>query len=160
MLANGGKKIDTTIIKSINKSNGTQVSRDEINEFVNKKLGLETEEEEDIQISESTMNAVLEGMRSVTEGEGGTAHSTFRDFPISVGGKTGSAQAGRRTDGWFVGFAPFEDPEIAVAVTIENGKHGYSTAEVVKDIVLEYFGMNIPTVQENMSATAEVEAFR
>lgn len=160
MLANGGKKIDTTIIKSINKSNGTQVSRNEINEFVNKKLGLGTEEEEDIQISESTMNAVLEGMRSVTEGEGGTAHSTFRDFPISVGGKTGSAQAGRRTDGWFVGFAPFEDPEIAVAVMIENGKHGYSTGEVVKDIVLEYFGMNIPTVTENMSATTEVESFR
>lgn len=160
MLANGGHKIDTTIIKAINQSNGTQVSRNEIDEFVNKKLGLNTEEEVDLQISESTMNAVLEGMRSVTEGEGGTAHSTFRDFPISVGGKTGSAQAGRRTDGWFVGFAPFEDPEIAVAVMIENGKHGYSTAEVVKDIVLEYFGMNIQDITENMSATPEVESFR
>jgi len=99
-------------------------------------------------------------MRAVTEGEGGTAYNVFRDFSISVGGKTGSAEAGPRTDGWFVGFAPFDNPQIAVVVVVENGKHGFYTAEVVKDIVYEYFGMNIPEITEDMSAILETESFR
>lgn len=160
MIANGGHKLDITIIKNIIQSNGTQVSRSEIDEFVNKKLGLTNDESGDLQISDETMKTVLEGMRSVTEGEGGTAYSTFKDFSISVGGKTGSAEAGRRTDGWFVGFAPYEDPEIAVVVMVENGKHGFYTAEVVKEIIYEYFGMNTQAVTEDMSASVETESFR
>ncbi len=164
MLANGGKKLDVTIIKSINRSNGTQVSRDEINQFVNKKLGLKDEEEEDIQISQDSINIVHEGMLAVTEGEGGTASSSFKNFPIQVGGKTGSAEFGTgknaRTDGWFVGFAPYDNPEIAVVVVIENAFHGYYTAETVKQIIYEYFGMNIEEVIEDMSAYTETESFR
>lgn len=160
MLANGGHKLDVSIIKSVNQSNGTQVSRSEIDEFVNKKLGLEQDSSEDLQISETTMHAVLEGMRSVTEGEGGTAYSSFVDFPISVGGKTGSAEAGKKTHGWFVGFAPYENPEIAVVVMIENAFHGYYAADVVKEVVIEYFGMNVQQVTEDMSASSEMEMFR
>lgn len=160
MVANGGHKIDTTIIKSINESNGTQVSRNEIDEFVKQKLGLEEDNSEDLTISEETINIVREGMRSVTEGEGGTAHSSFKDFEISVGGKTGSAEAGKKTHGWFVGFAPYDDPEIAVVAIIENGLHGYYTADVVKEVIYEYFGMNTPVVTEDMAAIAETESFR
>lgn len=160
MVANGGNKLDVTIIKNLNLSNGTQVSRDEINEFINKKLGLTEEETEVTEINQETINIVREGMRSVTEGEGGTAHSSFRDFEISVGGKTGSAEAGKKTHGWFVGFAPYEDPEIAVVAIIENGFHGYYTADVVKEVIYEYFGMNTPVVTEDMAAIAEMESFR
>ena len=46
----------------------------EIDEFINKKLGLTNDETEGLQISDETMHTVLEGMRSVTEGEGGTAY--------------------------------------------------------------------------------------
>lgn len=160
MVANGGNKLDVSIIKSVIKSNGTQVSKGEIDEFINKKLGLTNDETEDLQISDETMHTVLEGMRSVTEGEGGTAYTTFKDFSISVGGKTGSAEAGKRTDGWFAGFAPYEDPEIAVVVMVENGHHGFYTAEIVKEIIYEYFGMNIVSVTEDMSASVETESFR
>ena len=160
MIANGGHKLDVTIIKNVILSNGTQVSKNEIDEFINKKLGLEPDQSENFEISDETMNAVLNGMRAVTEGEGGTAYNVFRDFSISVGGKTGSAEAGPRTDGWFVGFAPFDNPQIAVVVVVENGKHGFYTAEVVKDIVYEYFGMNIPEITEDMSAILETESFR
>ena len=160
MVANGGNKLDISIVKSVNLSNGTQVAETEIDEFVNKKLGLEADNTEDLKISETTINAVKEGMRSVTEVVGGTAYSVFKDFTISVGGKTGSAEAGRRTDGWFAGFAPYDDPEIAVVVMVENGKHGYYTAEVVKEIIYEYFGMNVQSVVENMSASYETESFR
>ena len=160
MLANGGNKLDVSIIKSVNLSNGTQVSQAEIDEFVNNKLGLENVETENLEIKQETMNAVLEGMRSVTEVVGGTAYSIFKDFDISVGGKTGSAQAGKKTHAWFAGFAPFEDPEIAVVVMVENGKHGYYSAEVVREIVYEYFGMNAQSVVEDMSAQYETESFR
>ena len=163
MIANGGQKLDVSIIKSVIQSNGTQVSRSEIDEFVNKKLGLTSENNanDDVQISQETINAVREGMRRVTEGEGGTAASSFRDFEIQVGGKTGSAEFGKkRTDGWFVGFAPYDNPEIAVVVIVENAFHGYYTADVVKEVVYEYFGMNIKEVTEDMSAITEVETFR
>lgn len=161
MVANGGNKLDVTIIKSINESNGAQVSRSEINEFVNKKLGLEEQETEIQGINADTINIVREGMRSVTEGEGGTAHASFRDFDISVGGKTGSAEAeDKKTHGWFVGFAPYDDPQIAVVAMVENGKHGYYTADVVKEVIYEYFGMNTPVVTEDMGAIAEIETFR
>lgn len=160
MVANGGNKLDVSIVKSVIKSNGTQVSKNEIDEFINNKLGLTNEETEALDISDDTMYTVLEGMRSVTEGEGGTAYTTFKDFSISVGGKTGSAEAGRRTDGWFAGFAPYEDPEIAVVVMVENGHHGFYTAEIVKEIIYEYFGMNVVSVTEDMSASVETESFR
>ena len=53
---------------------------------------------------------------------------------------------------WFVGFAPFDDPEIAIVVMVENGGHGNYTAEVVRDIMAEYFGMNTKDINEDISA--------
>ena len=100
------------------------------------------------------INAILEGMRGVTSESGGTAYSTFANFDIEVGGKTGSAQTGieGHTNAWFVGFAPFDDPEIAVVVFVRNGEHGSYTAEVARDIMAQYFGMNVNQVTEDVSA--------
>ena len=161
MVANGGHKLDVSIIKSITNSDGTLVSRNEIDEFINSKLGLKPDDSENFELSEETVHAVLEGMRSVTEGEGGTAYNVFKDFPISVGGKTGSAETSdkNKTNAWFAGFAPYNDPEIAVVVMVENGKHGFYTAEVVKQIIYEYFGMNMEEIREDMSAETETERF-
>ena len=163
MLTNGGKKIDVSIVKTIRNADGTEVSKDEINKFVNQKLGLEEDTTEDLQIQQQNLNAVLEGMKSVAMDEGGTAYVRFKDFNISVGGKTGSAEAGKDANGndivhaWFVGFAPFENPEIAIVVMVENGGHGNYTAEVVRDIMAEYFGMNTQNVEEDMTAMPYVE---
>lgn len=163
MLTNGGKKVDVSIVKTIRNANGTEVSKDEINKFVNQKLGLEEDTTEDLQIQQQNLNAVLEGMKSVAMDEGGTAYVRFKDFNISVGGKTGSAEAGKDANGndivhaWFVGFAPFENPEIAIVVMVENGGHGNYTAEVVRDIMAEYFGMNTQNVEEDMTAMPYVE---
>ena len=153
MLANGGHKIDPTIIKTIRNANGSESSREDIKKFVNNKLGIQEEETEDLQIQQKNLDAVLKGMESVTQDSEGTAYVRFKDFGISVGGKTGSAKApGNKVNAWFVGFAPFENPEIAIVVMVENGGHGNYTAEVVRDIMEEYFGMNTQTVQEDMSA--------
>ena len=164
MIANGGHPIDMTLVKSVIKSNGAQVSNDELIKYEEKKLNREITKTEDKNISESTIRAVHEGMKSVAE-EGGTASTAFRDFAIEIGGKTGSAEMTSRKDSkdvyaWFAGFAPYENPEIAIVVMVEKGGHGYYTAEVVKDIMTEYFGMNIQQINEDMSASIEIESFR
>ncbi len=165
MVANKGNQIDLSIIKSIVNPDGTQVEREEIKNFVDKKLGLNRDFSTDISgISEETLSAVLEGMRSVTSDEAGTAFSIFKNFSIEVGGKTGSAETSKKDDGdvnaWFVGFAPFDDPEISVVVVVENGGHGYYTAEVTREIISEYFGMNIGEITEDIRVISEIEKFR
>ena len=153
MLANGGKQIEPTIIKTIRNANGSETSKEDIKKFANSKLGIEEEEIEDLQIQQKNLDAVLKGMESVTQDSGGTAYVRFKDFGISVGGKTGSAEApGNKVNAWFVGFAPFEKPEIAIVVMVENGGHGNYTAEVVREIMEEYFGMNTENIQEDMTA--------
>ena len=162
ILVNGGHPIDLTLVKSVVGSNGVGVDKNTIEEFVNKKLKLNDEgTNEDIQLNEEAVDAVLEGMLSVTDETGGTAYSIFKDFNIEVGGKTGSAETSTTdVNAWFVGFAPFDDPEIAVVVLVENGGHGYFTAEVVREIIGEYFGMNVEQITEDMSTSSEMESFR
>ncbi len=161
ILANGGNRINPTIIRTIRNSDGSEVSKEEIEKFVNNKLKIQEESVENTEINKNNLNAVLEGMRSVTSDSGGTAYVRFKDFNISVGGKTGSAEApNNQVHAWFVGFAPFENPEIAIVVMVENGGHGNYTAEVVRDIMAEYFGMNTQNVEENMSAVPYVEIIR
>lgn len=158
MLANGGHRIDVSIVKTIRNADGSEVSREDINKFVNKKLGLEEDTTQELQINQNHLKAVLQGMKSVTSDTEGTAYVRFKDFDISVGGKTGSAEApNNQVHAWFVGFAPFENPEIAIVVMVENGGHGNYTAEVVRDIMAEYFGMNTQNIEENMNATPFIE---
>lgn len=158
MVANGGNKINPTLIKRILNADGTESSKAEINQYVKETLGLQDDNSENLTFSAANISAVLEGMRSVTE-EGGTASSIFKNFNIEVGGKTGSAEAGSNVNAWFAGFAPFNDPEIAVVVVVENGGHGFYTAEVAREIIAEYFGMNINSneIQEANQATGYVE---
>lgn len=167
MIANGGNPLDVTIIKEIQKADGSVVPREEINKLVNEKLGINnSSNNDDITLNHEYLKAVKEGMKSVTSGESGTAYARFKDFDIEVGGKTGSAEAGKDennndvVNAWFAAFAPYSDPEIAVVVMVENGGHGNYTAEAVRDIMAEYFGMNTQDVSEDMSAIPYVETIR
>ena len=137
VLVNGGKQVKPSIVKTIINADGTEVAKDKIQEAVNKKIG-SVDEQEDIEISEENLTAILEGMRGVTTESGGTAYKIFKNFNIELGGKTGSAQKENGpANAWFVGFAPYDNPEIAVVVIIENrrlrklgmlcGKRSYST---------------------------------
>lgn len=166
MIANGGNNVDVSIVKTIQNADGTEVSKEEINEYVKEKLGLTEENTENITLNKDYVNAVREGMKSVTSGESGTAYVRFKDFNIKVGGKTGSAEAGKDANGndivnaWFAAFAPYDDPEIAVVVMVENGGHGNYTAEAVRNIMAEYFGMNTQNVTEDMQAVSYTESMR
>ncbi|KRQ88144.1 Stage V sporulation protein D [Caloramator mitchellensis] len=135
-IVNGGTRYKLHLIKKVLNPDGTVKYENEPE--VMQKLNLKNE----------YIEAVKEGMKKVTE-EGGTASSTFRNFPIQTGGKTGSASVdkylvnkGRAAYGWYIGFAPYDNPQIAVAIVVYNAGHGGYVAPVAKAIYEEYFGLN------------------
>lgn len=165
-IANGGTVVNPTIIKSILNSDGSEVSKEEIENYANEKL--ENENIDDgISINPESIAVAKEGMRMAASEAGGTAYNIFKNFNVEVAGKTGSAEAGKDDNGndivnaWFVCFAPFDNPEVAVVVMIENGGHGNYAAEVARDVLTQYFGMNEPTeINESMTAIPFVEQVR
>ena len=91
-----------------------------------------------VSISDATIAAVKEGMLSVTED--GTGRAALGDYPIKVGGKTGTAQVtGKADHSVFIAFAPFDNPEIAISVVLEHGSSGFSAGSIVRDILDAYF---------------------
>ena len=165
-IANGGNVVKPTIVKSILNSDGSEVSRDEITQYTNEKLGY-SDTDDGITVSQESVNVAKEGMRMAASEAGGTAYNIFKGFNQEVAGKTGSAEAGKDKNGndlvnaWFVCFAPYEKPEVAVVVMIENGGHGNYAAEVARDVLTQYFGMNESTeINESMTATPFVEQIR
>ena len=162
MIANGGKNLDMTIIKSVTKEDGTAVDKTELNNYVNDKLKISGNSGSDISINQVNFNAVKEGMKGVTSDGSGTAYAYFRDFNIVVGGKTGSATTddNGNANAWFVGFAPFDEPEIAVAVFVKDGQHGSYTAPTAREIFAQYLGMNSSQVIEDMTASSDMQTVR
>ena len=92
-----------------------------------------------VEITDEHLDLLKRGMRSVVED--GTAASVFVNYPHPVGGKTGTAQRGSAggDNAVFAGFAPYEDPEIVVAVVIEAGIHSYTASTVAKSVFDYYF---------------------
>ncbi len=92
-------------------------------------------------IKEENFLAVKDGMGRVTED--GTAKAVFDNFPITVGGKTGTAEVSGGSDNvLFVGFAPYDNPQIAVAVVIEKGASSSFAAKIARDMFESYLGIN------------------
>ncbi len=114
---------------------------------------IEPEVLNEISITESNLNAVKEGMLSVTED--GTGRAALGDYPIKVGGKTGTSQVtGQADHSVFVAFAPFDNPEIAIAVVLEHGNSGYSAGSVVRDILDGYFFTDSGAAENTVPFTA------
>jgi len=164
ILANGGNFITPTLIKEIKDIEGNRVPKDEIRNYKNKLLGVSTQSNSEVTVSEETLNTIKAGMRLVTS-QGGTAYAVFKDFDYSVAGKTGSAQAktkekGEITNGWFVGFTPYENAEVAIAVYLEDGAANSAAATAAKKILEAYYNTDIlkdEILQEDMSAEVYVE---
>ncbi len=88
--------------------------------------------------SENTTERVKNGMIAVVNESGGTG-SNARISGVTVAGKTGTSEGAGENDAWFIGFAPADNPEIAVAVFVEDaGAGGYSAAPIAKS-VMEYW---------------------
>lgn len=93
-----------------------------------------------LSISDSTLQAVKKGMYGYTQ-PGGMVYSYFKDCIVSAGAKTGTAQlgGGLKNNGVFVAFAPYDDPEIAVALVLEKADAGAVLATTAVDIINAYF---------------------
>jgi penicillin-binding protein 2 len=85
MFANGGNDIDVSIINKIVDTNGKKLDENEIQEDVNKKLGLtKNTDKEKIELNDEYLNQILKGMKSVTTETGGTAYSVFKNFKVEL----------------------------------------------------------------------------
>jgi penicillin-binding protein 2 len=85
----------------------------------------------------------MSGLRAAANDPGGTSEPVFRGFPIEVAGKTGTAERGAQGDqSWYIAMAPYNDPRIVVAVTIERGGFGAeAAAPAARRILAAYFGV-------------------
>lgn len=95
-----------------------------------------------LDVPEEDIKLVLDGLHDVTKY--GTAASSFRGFTVDIAGKTGTAENSQGRDhGWFVAYGPFDNPNIVVAVIVENGGYGSQSAVPIGRKILEAaFGLN------------------
>jgi len=111
---------------------------------------------ETVESSPENWKVVMDGMVAVMSGNGGTGRASQRGAEYQIAGKTGTAQvftvkqnesykameaklSDRLYDhGWFIAFAPADAPKIAVAVIIENGKHGTAAAVIARRVLDQF----------------------
>lgn len=132
-LANGGTRYKMHLLDKVKSSDGTVT--EEVEETV----------ENVLEIAPENLEAVYEGMLLVTQGSKGTLRNVFKDFPIDVAAKSGTAEENKNLSShvWFVGFAPYDDPQIAVTVMIPFGDvTGSPAAVVARNVIGEYMGLN------------------
>ena len=92
-------------------------------------------------ISDDAYKAYSQGMYAVAHESKGTAYKVFKNYPIEIAAKTGTAQNGGSLpdNGAFVCYAPFDDPQIAIAIYGEKAGHGSDLAPIAKAILDIYF---------------------
>ena len=153
-IANGGILIRPYLVKKIEDSDGKLIQ--EFFPVVNRNIGIDSE----------VLKHLKEGLRGVVHEAHGTGHRA-RLKNVTVSGKTGTAQvvgmkAGEidpeeeipysfRDHAWFVAFAPYEKPEVAVSVIIEHGGHGGTTAAPIARKILETYFTHYPPSETNRS---------
>ena len=127
-LISGGERYETRLLKAVKTYDNAEVVA----------VG-DTKPVETINLSDSTLAAIKEGMHNLTTT--GSLAYYFKDCIVSAGAKTGTAQLGENltNNGMFVCFAPYENPEIAVAVAIEKGGSGSALASTAVKILNAYF---------------------
>ena len=139
-LANRGNCYDLTLLDKLTETDGTLIQE------------YEPALHNQVQIADSSWNAVQQGMRLVAENT--KSLNVLSDLGLNVAGKTGTAQQSKSHPNYalFVGFAPYESPEIAIAVRIANGYTSANCAEVGADVFKYYF--NLADEAEIVSGTA------
>ena len=86
-------------------------------------------------LTSSQWDAIHSGMREVV-----STMDRFQGFDIPVAGKTGTAQqTGHANHGLFVGYAPYDDPEITIAVRIANGYSSHNAATAARNVISYYY---------------------
>lgn len=104
--------------------------------------------------------AILEGLHEAAQSQGGTSCSSFCGFPIEVAGKTGTAErlGHYANQSWYIVLAPYPNPQIVTAVTIEEGGFGAEAAAPAAKVILEaYFHQRLAKENEKGEGGSEPE---
>ena len=139
-LVSGGKHCPAHLLKSVKSYDNSEIIATGSTEPLNT-----------MNISDSTLQAVKKGMLGYTT-NGGSVAVPFQNCVVSAGAKTGTAQiGGSMKNGVFVAFAPYDDPEIAVALVLEKADAGAVLATTAVDIINSYFSREdtVSIVPEN-----------
>ncbi len=128
-LVSGGKHCPAHLLKTVRSYDHSEIIATGSTEPLNT-----------LSISDSTLQAVKKGMLGYTTGTGSVANA-FQSCVVSAGAKTGTAQVGvnQKNNGVFVAFAPYDEPEIAVALVMEKGDAGAVLASTAVEIINAYF---------------------
>jgi len=141
-LANGGALNKVSVIKNVITNENESIPEKEVTSHVEEITGYKFISSK-LELNNKHVDAVVEGMKSVTSEQGGTSYIVFKNSDIEVAGKTGTAQVSSGTpNGIFVGFAPIQNPQIAVVAIVEHGDSGSAVANIVKPILEEYFNIS------------------
>lgn len=149
-LVNGGQVYDAKIIKSIVSPEGKV--RDKSPVLVR-----------NLDVPSQYLELIKNGMKKVMSAEDGTAVDYFRDFKYlpEIAGKTGTAQVSDidlENNAWFVCFAPFDNPEIAVVVYIPNGTVGHNACLTARPILQYYLDKKQQLAQPAALPTINAQA--
>jgi len=126
-LVRGGERFSAHLLDSVTRYDGSVIIAND-----------ETELLSIVDMSPATLAAVKKGMGDLVTS--GSIAKYFQNCIVTAGAKTGSAQVGTEVaNGVFVCFAPFENPEIAVAIVIEQGGSGSALAATAVNILNAYF---------------------
>lgn len=128
-LANDGTRLKTHVVSKVTDYERTKTIEDYSKPTVVDTCG----------ISKENLDIVQKAMLEVTQNEDGTAYSMFGDYKVKVAAKTGTAENAGSDHTTFICYAPFDKPEVAVAVVIEHGAKGRYSMQVAKDLLDGYF---------------------
>lgn len=144
-IANGGHRYRPYLVSKIISPNDETVKS-----FAPEELG-------SVKISDRNLNLIRDALHDVAL-PGGTAAYAFNGFPVSIAGKTGTAENPHGDDhGWFVAYAPFDDPTVVVAVIVEQGGFGSDSATPIARKILEA-AFNIPPQRDAADEAADEAA--
>ena len=136
-IANDGLRHEASILKTVRSFDGTE-----------KLFERTAVVSGDVDVDESYYDAVQEGMYLVaTSGNSPTVYAAFQTADYTLAAKTGTAQRGENlaNNACFICYAPYEDPEIAMAVVIEKGGAGANLASIAREVLDYYFAFTAST---------------
>ena len=129
-IANGGIRYKPFIMKRIVTTDGSTIRENQPQQLSK------------IDFTPAVLQLIRESLRDVCK-PGGTGGYVFGNFPISVAGKTGTAENPHGRDhAWFVAFAPYDNPQLAISVLVEQGGYGSeAAAPIARDIIAAAFSL-------------------
>ena len=141
-LANNGTRYEASMLKSARSYDYSE------SVFERNAVVMDT-----VSVDQSIYDAVHTGMYNVANSADGTVYSVFGSYPYKVAAKTGTAQLGEAitNNGVFICYAPYDDPQIAIAVVVEKGGAGSKIASIARDVLDYYFSF------KNSSVSLETE---